>query len=357
MGQFMPQYSNGVFSFVNVSTRAYFGGRMLGAEDRLGSRGTYYPYGDPRPQNPTDGSVGLATYTFDAATGLNYADQRYQAATYGRFLSPDPYRAAIGSANSPVDPTSWNKYAYVSNDPVNRIDPLGTCYTTPTPEHEGEDCAGYWGSDPEPQQPKSDSDRPSGGGASSFPKCNSNGSPSTTTDINFIINNYQAAAAVAAEADQDFQGLNAQNFNAAEVLGWAAAESGYAPPGQNPDSALKFGNLDYFNMTAGVNWINQVTCPPNANHYWACFGGFQGAAEAALFSPTKYSFQGVPNASAGFVLGQLLGSGASLAQAFQAIKTNLYYGTNPVYGTAAQGAISFVTNLLDCLKQNYAIYF
>jgi hypothetical protein len=190
-----------------------------------------------------------------------------------------------------------------------------------------------------------------------FPKCNPNLSSSTQTEIDFIINNYKAATTVATEADQSFQGLNAQNFNAADVLAWAGAESGYAPPSQNPDSGLKSGNLDYFNLTAGTNWINQVTCPSGYNHYWACFGSFQGAAEAALFSPTRYSSQGATNVSAGFVLGQQLGSGASLATAFQAMSTTVHYATNPNYGTGVQNAFNSVNSLLDCLKQNYASEF
>jgi hypothetical protein len=39
----------------------------------------------------------------------------------GRFLTPDPYRASGG----PAAPQSWNRYAYVEGDPVNRFDPTG----------------------------------------------------------------------------------------------------------------------------------------------------------------------------------------------------------------------------------------
>jgi RHS repeat-associated protein len=53
--------------------------------------------------------------------GLDYADQRYYASTYGRFNSPDPYVASGG----PSDPGSWNRYSYTRGDPVNRADPRG----------------------------------------------------------------------------------------------------------------------------------------------------------------------------------------------------------------------------------------
>jgi RHS repeat-associated protein len=95
---------------------------MLGNEDRVGSRGKYFPYGEERnsPALPND-NVKFATYTRDAATGLDYADQRYYAATYSRFLSPDPYDP---SADTRI-PKSWNRYAYAAADPVNLFDPLG----------------------------------------------------------------------------------------------------------------------------------------------------------------------------------------------------------------------------------------
>jgi len=251
-------------------------------------------------------------------------------------------------------------------DPINGNDPSGLLT-----ENDGGDDGGGDGDqgpacDPEhpnrpdscfhiiPGQPAKPGKPKAPPSSSLFPTCNPSGSPTATSEISFILTNYQAAAAVATEADQDFQGLNAQNFNAADVLGWAAAESGYQPPSSNPDSGLKSGNLDYFNLTAGSNWINQATCPSGANSYWACFGGFQGAAEAALFSPTQYSYQGAPNVSAGFVLGQQLGSGAGIASAFQAMSNAVHYAQSPNYGTGVQAAISSVSGLLNCLQQNHA---
>ena len=82
--------------------------------------GKYYPYGEARGTVPQD-AVGFATYTNDSATGLEYADQRYYASNFGRFMSPDPYKASAG----PKDPKSWNRYSYTRGDPVNRYDPAG----------------------------------------------------------------------------------------------------------------------------------------------------------------------------------------------------------------------------------------
>jgi RHS repeat-associated protein len=51
----------------------------------------------------------------------DYAMNRYYAPQWGRFTIPDPYQASAQLAN----PQSWNRYSYVENDPVNRVDPSG----------------------------------------------------------------------------------------------------------------------------------------------------------------------------------------------------------------------------------------
>jgi RHS repeat-associated protein len=111
----------------NANTSMMSGGTAVG-QDRLGSTGKYFPYGEERnsPLLPND-TVKFATYTRDSATGLDYADRRYFANGSGRFLSPDPYRASSG----PSDPQSWNRYTYVGNDPINRFDPTGMDYEIP----------------------------------------------------------------------------------------------------------------------------------------------------------------------------------------------------------------------------------
>ena len=125
--------------------RSYFGGRLVGQQlganiyepviqDRLGSVGKYYPYGEERnsPQLPND-QVKFATYTRDSATGNDYADQRYYTSTLGRFMTPDPYVANRGGAGDSSDPRSWNRYAYSGEDPINYYDPEGRFYV-PAPQ-------------------------------------------------------------------------------------------------------------------------------------------------------------------------------------------------------------------------------
>lgn len=112
----------------NVKLSTFFGSKRIGAYDRLGSAKydeqnggamSFYPYGEGTVQ-PTD-SLKFATYTRDSATGLDYADHRYYANNFGRFMSPDPNVGAW----DPADPQSWNDYAYVANDPINFADPEG----------------------------------------------------------------------------------------------------------------------------------------------------------------------------------------------------------------------------------------
>jgi RHS repeat-associated protein len=62
-------------------------------------------------------------YFRDAETGLDYAKNRYHQPGMGRFLTVDRKRRSA----RPTSPGSWNRYAYVGGDPINRRDPSGLC--------------------------------------------------------------------------------------------------------------------------------------------------------------------------------------------------------------------------------------
>ena len=115
-------------------TNYYFGKKLIkngvgyGGSDRLGSIGKYYPYGQEKPSATTNGTEKFTGYMRDSETGLDYADQRFHNPGTGRFLTPDPYRATSTGAARPGDPGSWNKYAYVAGDPINRKDPKGLIF-------------------------------------------------------------------------------------------------------------------------------------------------------------------------------------------------------------------------------------
>jgi RHS repeat-associated protein len=91
----------------------------LFAEVRQNRVGVIF-YGDEITSTANDREK-FATYTRDSYTGLDYADQRYFASTYGRFNTADPYQASGG----PSEPSSWNRYSYTRGDPANRVDPSG----------------------------------------------------------------------------------------------------------------------------------------------------------------------------------------------------------------------------------------
>jgi RHS repeat-associated protein len=102
---------------------------QLAPTDRLGSvrsvggmPAVYFPWGQEQTSTP-DGTVKFAGYWRDeTGGGVDYADQRYYKANYGRFWTPDP-----GNAGELKNPTSLNRYTYVLDDPVNNHDPEGLC--------------------------------------------------------------------------------------------------------------------------------------------------------------------------------------------------------------------------------------
>jgi RHS repeat-associated protein len=64
----------------------------------------------------------------DEESGLDYFLARYYASAHGRFTSADPLLAS-GVVRAPQ---TWNRYAYVLNNPTNNIDPLGlACSPSP----------------------------------------------------------------------------------------------------------------------------------------------------------------------------------------------------------------------------------
>ena len=66
----------------------------------------------------------------DEETGQDHAWWRKYENTAGRWTTPDPYTGSMSIG----DPQSLNRYSYVGNDPVNRIDPSGLEETVPRPD-------------------------------------------------------------------------------------------------------------------------------------------------------------------------------------------------------------------------------
>ena len=51
---------------------------------------SYYPYGEEYTTTPQEREK-FGTYYRDGSTGLDYAQNRYYASTYARFMTADPY--------------------------------------------------------------------------------------------------------------------------------------------------------------------------------------------------------------------------------------------------------------------------
>jgi RHS repeat-associated protein len=60
-------------------------------------------------------------YEYDAETGLNYAQARYQSPTQGRFTSVDPLMASASTTR----PQSFNRYSHALNNPLRFVDASG----------------------------------------------------------------------------------------------------------------------------------------------------------------------------------------------------------------------------------------
>ena len=134
LGVFQYSTSAGLYP---VRSNVQFAGRTIiddnfpVFQDRVGTNrangARFMPYGDEITSTSSDREK-FATYTRDSYTGLDYADQRFYASTYGRFNTPDPKgRRAARKRN----PQSWNLYSYVHGDPINRNDPRGLCSVSP----------------------------------------------------------------------------------------------------------------------------------------------------------------------------------------------------------------------------------
>ena len=87
-----------------------------------GQSGAHAPFGESYAYNngyPEDftgqDNDGMTNTTY-------YFPERQYRSSQGRWLSPDP---AGFSAASPTNPQSWNRYAYVVNNPLSLKDPLG----------------------------------------------------------------------------------------------------------------------------------------------------------------------------------------------------------------------------------------
>jgi RHS repeat-associated protein len=88
-------------------------GEELGA---IGMRSSGQGYG-----NGDNARQKYADMESDDATGMDHTLWRQYDNLSGRWTAPDPY----GGSMTPESPQSFNRYVYVNNDPINKVDPTG----------------------------------------------------------------------------------------------------------------------------------------------------------------------------------------------------------------------------------------
>jgi RHS repeat-associated protein len=112
----------------------------MDAAGAVTSRHDYLPFGEElgagtgAPGSPTGMRTAAQGYSvadnvrqryadtrLDDATGLDHTLWRKLETRSGRWTTPDPYGKSLRVAN----PQSFNRYAYVHNDPMNFVDPSG----------------------------------------------------------------------------------------------------------------------------------------------------------------------------------------------------------------------------------------
>jgi RHS repeat-associated protein len=86
------------------------------------SRHIYHPFGEEDSPSVTPREKKQFTGHERDSESLDYMHARFYAPFMGRFLSVDPI---IDVEAAMHNPQMWNRYSYVANNPINRIDPTG----------------------------------------------------------------------------------------------------------------------------------------------------------------------------------------------------------------------------------------
>ena len=99
-------------------------------DGRVTTRHDYHPFGEEIATPERTARLGYTAdtvrkkftgYERDAESDLDFAQARMYNSRHGRFTSPDP----LLSSGRLEQPQTWNRYAYVVNNPLIYIDPTG----------------------------------------------------------------------------------------------------------------------------------------------------------------------------------------------------------------------------------------
>ena len=97
------------------------GSTAVFAQDGTVEASRLYPFGEEAQATSAEYKW---TNQIRDPNALDHSAFRTYSSNLARWLSPDP--AGLAAAN-PADPQSWNRYAYVANQPLSAVDPLGLC--------------------------------------------------------------------------------------------------------------------------------------------------------------------------------------------------------------------------------------
>jgi RHS repeat-associated protein len=129
-GGLIAQYKNSVTSFIHrdhLGSTRFVTDMYQYVSDNL----DYLPFGE-QISGDTSTTHKFTSYMRDEetepspanGTANDYASARYFGSRMGRFLTPDP---ADTSATCLLNPQTQNRYAYVTDNPVNSTDQTGLC--------------------------------------------------------------------------------------------------------------------------------------------------------------------------------------------------------------------------------------
>jgi RHS repeat-associated protein len=97
--------------------------KQVNGQWQVVARHDFMPFGEEiAPQVPPPYKRLFTGHERDAETGQDYFGARYFRADLGRFATVDP---ELNTKDAMVDPQRWNRYAYVTNNPLKYTDPDG----------------------------------------------------------------------------------------------------------------------------------------------------------------------------------------------------------------------------------------
>jgi RHS repeat-associated protein len=126
-------YAGGMHVATYVNNSTYFGhgdwlGTVRALTDPTGTpveTCTSLAFGDGQSCTGSNWSpLHFTGLEHDSESNLDHTSFRQYSSTEGRWLMPDPAGVA---AVDPGNPQTWNRYAYVMNNPLSLADPLGLC--------------------------------------------------------------------------------------------------------------------------------------------------------------------------------------------------------------------------------------